>query len=70
VETAMAGRLIAIGFESSIGVLCNTCCVKCGVWCGTDESGRLINFDSLPHRCTLAQARRMPLRNDHGDVPW
>lgn len=51
------GRITDIGFESSVGLLLNQCCVKCGVWIGIDEEGLTVEFNGMPHHCTPAQKR-------------
>jgi len=43
------------GWTSSYGIVLSVQCVKCRVWCGIDERGRLVEFDGMPHRCAPAQ---------------
>lgn len=51
---------LANAWCSSYGITCNVCCIKCGVWCGTDAQGKFVDFDSMPHRCTVEQRRPAP----------
>lgn len=43
---------------SRSGVLLSCTCIHCGVWCGTDDKGRLVEFDHRPHgTCSKRVAR-------------
>ena len=56
-DKSRTGRMLEHGFESSYGVIVNSCCVKCGVWIALNDDGEYVNFEGWPHRCTKAQAR-------------